>query len=61
MVFASTYVKLYKYAYFNNDNELFYDFISIIKTENAILTRKHMLKVRRGRPKGFKNKPKNNP
>ena len=61
IIFALTYVKLYKRAYFDNDNRLFYNLIAIVKTENATLTRKHMPKARRGRPKGFKNKPKNNP
>ena len=61
MVFALIYIKLYRRVYFNNDNRLFYDFIAIIKTENAILTRKYIFKARRGRPKGFKNKPKNSP
>ena len=59
MVFASTYIKLYKRAYFDDDNGSFYDFMLIVKTENATLARKHMLKARSGRPKGSKNKPKN--
>ena len=59
IIFASTYVKLYKRAYFNDDSGLFYDLIAIIKAENATLARKHMLKAPRGRLKGFKNKLKN--
>ena len=60
IIFASTYVKLYKRVYFNDNNGLFYNFIAIIKAENAILAYKYMLKACRGRLKGFKNKLKNN-